>query len=45
MRVSGGKVFIKIQDNTNKEEIKPLSDNHLSHLMRKFPDPIFNSDD
>ena len=36
----GGKVFIKIQDNGNKEEIK-----HLSQLMRKFPDHIFNFDD
>ena len=40
MWVYGGKVFIKIQDNTNKEEIK-----HLSHLTRKFPDLIFNFDD
>ena len=30
--VYGGKVFIKIQDNGNKEEIK-----HLSQLTRKFP--------
>ena len=35
----GGKVFIKIQDNGNKEEIK-----HLSQLTRKFPDYIFNFD-
>ena len=33
MRVSGGKVFIKIQDNTNKEEIKHLSDNHLREKL------------
>ena len=36
----GGKVFIKMQDNGNKEEIK-----YLSQLMRKFPDHIFNIDD
>ena len=34
------KVFIKIQDNGNKEKIK-----HLSQLTRKFPDHIFNFDD
>ena len=28
----GGKVFIKIEDNGNKDEIK-----HLSQLMKKFP--------
>ena len=38
--VYGGKVFIKIQDNGNKEEIK-----HLRQLTRKFPDHIFNFDD
>ena len=38
--VYGHKVFIKIQDNGNKEEIK-----HLSQLTRKFPDHIFNFDD
>ena len=36
----GGKVFIKIQDIGNKEEIE-----HLSQLTRKFPDHIFNFDD
>ena len=36
----GGKVFIKIQENGNKEEIK-----HLSQLTKKFPDRIFNFDD
>ena len=36
----GGKIFIKIQDNGNKEEIK-----HLSQLTRKFPDYIFHFDD
>ena len=35
-----GKIFIKIQDNGNKEEIK-----HLSQLTRKFSDHIFNFDD
>ena len=38
--VYGGKVFIKIPDNGNKEEIK-----HLSQLTRKFADYIFNFDD
>ena len=38
--VYGGNVFIKIQDNGNKEEIK-----HLSQLTRKCPDHIFNFDD
>ena len=36
----GGKVFIKIQDNGNKEEIK-----HLSQLTKKFPYHTFNFDD
>ena len=36
----GGKVFIKIQDNGNKEEIK-----HSSQLTIKLPDHIFNFDD
>ena len=36
----GGKIFIKIQENGNKEEIK-----HLSELTRKFLDHIFNFDD
>ena len=36
----GGKVFIKIQDTGNKEEIK-----HLSQLTKKFPDHVFNFDD
>ena len=35
-----GKVFIKIRGNGNKEEIK-----HLSQLIGKFPDHIFNFDD
>ena len=39
-QVYGEKVFIKIQDNGNKEEIK-----HLSQLTRKFTDHIFNFDD
>ena len=34
------KVFIKIQDNGNKEEIK-----HLRQLTRKFPGHVFNFDD
>ena len=36
----GRKVFIKIQDNGNKKEIK-----HLSQLTKIFPDHIFNFDD
>ena len=36
----GGKVFIKTQDNGNKEEIK-----RLSQLTKKSPDHICNLDD
>ena len=36
----GGKNFIKIQDNSNKEEIK-----YLSQLTRKFLNRIFNFDE
>ena len=36
----GGKAFMKMQENGNKEEIK-----HLSQFTRKFPDHIFNFDD
>ena len=38
--VYGGKVFIRIQDNSNKEEIK-----NLCQLMKKLPDHIFNLND
>ena len=36
----GGKVFIKIKDNGNKDKIK-----HLIQLTRKFSDLIFSFDD
>ena len=38
--VYDGKVFIRIQDNSNKEEIK-----NLCQLTKKLPDHIFNLDD
>ena len=38
--VYGGKVFIRIQDNSNKEEIK-----NLCHLTKKLPDHICNLND